>query len=167
MASKQSKIEIRLSARDELSLALRKAKAEVGAFAGSVSGATAPFRSLLSSALSLKTALGGLVAGAGGTAIGTTLIQEASKADTAIFNLQSSIQAANRDFRVGGADQWGQQIKSLAAELKIYSETAVQQAAAKTIDMTKRLGLSEQQMVKVIRAAANLSAGKFELSNGV
>ena len=64
MASK-SKIEIILNAKDTgLTAAMTKAKAQVSAFSASISSASAPFRSLISSALSLKTTLAGLVAGA-------------------------------------------------------------------------------------------------------
>jgi hypothetical protein len=170
MATKNSKIEILLSAKDTgLQTALKRAQVEVRGFGLSVAGAAVPFKSLISSAMSLSTTLAGIgaVGVAGIALIGRSMLREAAAADTAVFNLQSSIQAANREFKVGSAGQWGQQVKELTAELKIYSQTAVQEAATKTIDMTKRLGLSEQQMVKVIRAAANLSAGKFDLSNGV
>lgn len=91
----------------------------------------------------------------------------AMESDKAAFNLGTSIQAANREFKVGASQDWARNVKQLTEELKVYSSQAVTQAAAKTIDMTKRLGLSEQQMLKVIRAAANLSAGKFDLSEGV
>lgn len=90
-------------------------------------------------------------------------IGKSSDFETASFNLEKSIEAANRQFRVGSAAQWEQNIDELGSRLKVYSETELRQAVSRTIDMTKRLGLSAQQMVKVTEIAADLGAGKFSL----
>lgn len=121
--------------------------------------------------VSMRTKVAGAIAAIGGVyAVGTayrSVVGAAEEADKASFNLGTSVQAANREFRVGDAKSWQATIKALAGELKIYSTSAITEASAKTIDMTKRLGLNQQEMVKVLRAAANLSAGKFELADGV
>lgn len=119
----------------------------------------------------LRTKVAGAVAAIGGLyavkATWTSLTTAAMEADKATFNLSTSINAANREFQVGSTASWAQNVRALTDELKVYSASAVTDAAAKTVDMTKRLGLNEEQMVKVIRAAANLGAGKFELADSV
>ncbi|MDX9916111.1 MAG: hypothetical protein RBS49_09500, partial [Sphaerochaeta sp.] len=47
------------------------------------------------------------------------------------------------------------------------SENALKNAISRTIDMTKRLGLSKDQMEEVIRRTADLSAGKTDLEGGI
>lgn len=89
-------------------------------------------------------------------------------AETAQFGLQASVQAAGREFEnTGGLDMWQGKVKELSADLRIYSETDVANAAARTIDMTKRLGLSADQMDTLIRRTADLSAGKTDLEGGI
>jgi hypothetical protein len=168
MASKKTNIEIFLTVKDAgLRGALAKSRALVTGFASSVRNAVSPLQSLAGAALNLKTALAGALGAAGAGVFGATVLQAATAADRALFNLKTSVAAANREFQVGDTKAWAANVSALSKELQIYSTSAVTAAAAKTIDMTKRLGLSEQQMLKVIRAAANLSAGKFELSDGV
>lgn len=119
----------------------------------------------------LATKVIGLVAAYAGLRAAKSMLSSVTDAaiesDKAAFNLGTSVAAANREFKVGSAESWSRTVETLTKELKIYSRTAISEAAAKTVDMTKRLGLSEQQMIKVIRAAANLSAGKFDLADGV
>lgn len=121
--------------------------------------------------VSMRTKILGAVTAIGGIyAVKTTfdsLTTAAMEADKASFNLGTSIQAANREFQVGSTESWRKNVAALSSELKIYTTQALEQAASKTVDMTKRLGLSEQQMVKVIRAAGNLGAGKFDLAESV
>ncbi len=89
-------------------------------------------------------------------------------ADTAAFNLQSSLAAANREFDdIGSIEAWGNSIERLSQKLRIYSKSDLKTAAARTIDMTKRLGMSREQMEEVIERTADLSAGKFELKDGI
>lgn len=90
-------------------------------------------------------------------------IAKSSDFETASFNLSKSIEAANRQFNIGSAQDWEGHIEELGRRLKIYSETELREAASKTIDMTKRLGLSAEQMVKVTEIAGDLGAGKFDL----
>ncbi|SHO52840.1 hypothetical protein [Desulfopila aestuarii] len=92
---------------------------------------------------------------------------ESAALDTAAFNMQSSLEAANRQFELGSAAKWEEGIKSLQATLRVYSETELRNATAKTIDMTKRLGLSADQMKKVIEVSGELGAGKFGLAESV
>lgn len=80
---------------------------------------------------------------------------------TANFALKASTMAANREFsNTASVAQWKQAIRELSAELKIYSEAGLTNAAARTQDMTKRLGLSYGQMVEVLRRAGEMAAGR-------
>jgi hypothetical protein len=94
-------------------------------------------------------------------------IGKASEFSTANFGMRSSIEAANRQFDVGSAAGWEDTIKDLQQTLRIFSETDLRNASARTIDMTKRLGLSAEQMKKVIQVSADLSSGKTNLVDGV
>lgn len=119
----------------------------------------------------LRTKVAGAVAAIGGLyavkATWTSLTTAAMDADKATFNLSTSINAANREFQVGSTASWAQNVRALTEELKVYSGQAIEEAAAKTIMMTKRYQLNEQQMVKVIRAAANLGVGNYDLAQSV
>jgi tape measure domain-containing protein len=102
MASK-SKIEVILSAKDSgLTTALKRGQAELRLFAGQVQGAVSPFGSLINSALSLKTALAGIVAGAGITALGRSLLtagQEMDKLRLAYGAITGSSQSAAEEMQ--------------------------------------------------------------------
>ncbi|MDY0398804.1 MAG: hypothetical protein RBR03_09110 [Desulfuromonas thiophila] len=92
----------------------------------------------------------------------------AREAETAQFGLTASVEAASREFtNTGGLDAWQAKVRQLSADLRIYSETDVANAASRTIDMTKRLGLSAEQMEELIRRTADLSAGKTDLEGGI
>ncbi len=92
----------------------------------------------------------------------------AKEAETAQFGLTASVEAAGREFsNTGGLDDWQAKVRQLSADLRIYSETDVANAASRTIDMTKRLGLSAEQMEELIRRTADLSAGKTDLEGGI
>ncbi len=92
----------------------------------------------------------------------------AKEAETAQFGLTASVEAAGREFsNTGGLDAWQAKVRQLSADLRIYSETDVANAASRTIDMTKRLGLSAEQMEELIRRTADLSAGKTDLEGGI
>jgi len=88
--------------------------------------------------------------------------------DAAVFSMSQSVEAANREFdHVGSVAEWRDTVKTLSAELKVYSETALNNAISRTVDMTKRLGLEKEQMEEVIRRSADLSAGKTTLEGGI
>lgn len=90
------------------------------------------------------------------------------RADEAMFSMQSSIKAASREFEnTGSIDEWEGAVGRLSDELKIYSESALRGAISRTVDMTKRLGLSSDQMEEVIRRSADLGAGKTDLSGAI
>lgn len=98
----------------------------------------------------------------------STITTAARDAEQSQFNLTASVQAAGREFEnTGGLDDWQSKITELSAKLKIYSESDVANAAARTIDMTKRLGLSAEQMNVLIQRTADLSAGKTDLEGGI
>lgn len=115
-------------------------------------------------------AMGGAAALGGIYAIGqalTAAVQKSGELDTAAFNMQSSLAAANRQFDVGSVESWEKRIQSLQKSLRVYSETELRQATAGTIDMTKRLGFSAEQMQKVIQVSGDLGSGKFGLAESV
>lgn len=89
-------------------------------------------------------------------------------ADKATFSLQQSVAAANREFKnTGDLDTWNGAVGRLSGELKVYSETSIKDAISRTIDMTKRLGLSAKEMEVVIQRTGDLSVGKVDLTGGV
>ncbi|SDP69766.1 phage tail tape measure protein [Desulforhopalus singaporensis] len=112
------------------------------------------------------------VAGLVGAYLGFNLLSSTvniiKEANSASFELESSLEAANREFdKVGSMETWGKTVDSLSEKLRIYSKTDIRSAAAQTIDMTKRLGLSAEQMEIVIARTADLSAGKTTLLGGI
>jgi len=112
----------------------------------------------------IKTLLAGVV---GFEAIrnATRIMQDA---DSAAFSMQTSVAAANREFeKVGTVEEWENTIRNLSNELRIYSDTALKNAVSRTVDMTKRLGLSKDQMEEVIKRSADLGAGKVELEGAI
>ena len=116
----------------------------------------------------LITPLKGLVAayaGFAGIRAATSILAEA---DQAAFNLKSSVAAANREFEnTGSVKDWENAIGRLSDELVVYSDTALKNAVSRTVDMTKRLGLSKSQMEEVIKRSADLGAGKVELTGAI
>ncbi len=96
-------------------------------------------------------------------------VEVVQRSDQAIFNLKSSVSAANREFGagVGTVTGWESAVKRLSGELLIYSDTALRNAISRTVDMTKRLGLSRDQMETVIKRSADLAAGKTDLEGGI
>jgi len=90
------------------------------------------------------------------------------KAELAAFNMEKSVEAANREFEnTGSLDHWQNAVRRLSDELKIYSDSSIKNAISRTVDMTKRLGLSTDQMEEVIRRSADLGAGKVELEGAI
>lgn len=100
---------------------------------------------------------------------GQYVLQNLRQSEQSMYGLEASVRAANREFGVGigTMDGWQQRLQQLGAELKIYSNSELRNAASRTIDMTKRLGLSVEQMQKVIEIAGNLGAGKTDLEGSV
>lgn len=93
-----------------------------------------------------------------------TLLENASKS---AYALESSLKAANRQFEVGSLERWQDTIERLSEKLRIYSKSDLQAATARTVDMTKRLGMSADQMEKIIELSGDLSAGKTTLVGGI
>lgn len=95
----------------------------------------------------------------------TTIIKSA---DQALFNMTSSVNAANREFEnIGTIEEWEGAVTRLSEELRIYSESSLRDAISRTVDMTKRLGLSKEQMEEVIKRSADLGAGKTDLTGAI
>ena len=112
----------------------------------------------------IKTMLAGVV----GFAAIKNAVQIMQNADQAAFNMSTSIAAANREFKnAGSVKEWENTVADLSKELRIYSDTALEGAISRTIDMTKRLGLSKDQMTEVIKRSADLGAGKVELEGAI
>ena len=95
------------------------------------------------------------------------MVSATMEAETSTYMLESAVAAANRQFSVGSVDDWRGRIARLGEQLKVYSTTELETATAKTIEMTKRLGLTTEQMEEVIRVSADLSAGKTDLAGGI
>jgi hypothetical protein len=89
--------------------------------------------------------------------------------DRALNGMRASVAAAGREFgaRVGTVEHWEGAMQRLRNELRIYSERDVAAATERTVTMTKRLGLSADQMEVVLKRAAALGAGKTDLTNAV
>ncbi len=112
------------------------------------------------------------IAGFIGAYAGVETIRRAAvilkEAETASFSLSSSLKAANREFEnIGSMAEWEKMLHSLAKQLKIYSQSELKEAASRTVDMTKRLGLEKEQMKEVIARSADLAAGKTDLAGAV
>lgn len=157
----KSNIEIILSAKDtNLLTIMRKGQMAVKAFTAEVSGGSGQLASMRAQVLQLAGAFAGLSAiGEVGAMLKT--------ADQNAFAMAASIKAANREFAVGSAGEWEQTIADLSQKLKIYSQSDIKGATARTIDMTKRLGLNAEQMKRVIELSADLAAGRTDLEGGV
>ncbi|MDD5049719.1 MAG: hypothetical protein PHH09_12410, partial [Methanoregulaceae archaeon] len=98
----------------------------------------------------------------------TSMIDILKTGEQAQFAMTSSVQAANREFQnTGSLSYWEAAIKDLSRELLIYSESSLKGAVSRTVDMTKRLGLSADQMKVLISRTADLSAGKTDLNGGI
>lgn len=130
------------------------------------------FNKEVKSGNNLISSLKGNIAGLAGAYIGfeafSKVKQIMSDASTAAYTLESSLKAANREFdNVGSAESWAASIDRISKNLKIYSKTEVQNAASRTLDMTKRLGMSADQMERIIALSGDLSAGKTDLVGGI
>ncbi len=117
-------------------------------------------------------ALEGAVGGIVGAFVGFNAISGAvrimQEAGQAAYNLEASLRAARREFGdIGDERQWEQAIDRLSGKLRVYSKTDLQLASSRTVDMTKRLGLSAEQMERVIELTGDLSAGKTTLEGGI
>jgi|GEM_PF-2029901 len=113
-------------------------------------------------------ALKGMLAGVVGFQALRNVTNIMRDAENAAFAMQASVSAANREFdNVGSVSAWEQTVKNLSGELRIYSDTSLKNAISRTVDMTKRLGLSKDQMEEVIKRSADLGAGKVELEGAI
>ena len=144
---------------------LAQAKQNLKTKLNELSGATTSYTK--TSKLSLAQ-LGAMAGGFYGVVNGVkALINATSAGETSTYLLEAAIDAANRQFDVGSMDDWSNRLQQLSSELRIYSQTELESATAKTIEMTKRLGLTADQMERVITVSADLSAGKTDLAGGI
>ncbi len=173
--SKKNTVEIILTALDKgFSRAVNKGKGklqELGTKADTAQKKLRTLNSTTNSSAKSVNALRNQVVGLVGAFVGVQVISQAGqmmkKASTAANDLEASLKAANRQFEVGSLSEWEDAIGRLSDKLKIYSETDIKNATARTVDMTKRLGLSAEQMEKVIALTGDLSAGKTNLEDGI
>ena len=116
----------------------------------------------------LEGAVGGLVGAYLGLEGVSSIVSLMEKTGTAAFTLEASLKAASREFAdTGSMEEWGASIDRLSDKLQIYSKSDLQTAAAQTVDMTKRLGFSNEQMEQMIELTGDLSAGRTTLSGGI
>ncbi|PIE72293.1 MAG: hypothetical protein CSA20_08495 [Deltaproteobacteria bacterium] len=116
----------------------------------------------------LESAIGGLAGAYLGLQGISSAVQLMEKAGTAAFTLESSLTAASRQFaNTGSLEQWEGVIGRLSKRLRIYSESDLKVASARTVDMTKRLGFTREQMEELIRLTGDLSAGRVDLEGGI
>ncbi len=102
------------------------------------------------------------------TTVVRSIVEATKEAEQSQFNLQASVKAASREFgNTGTLDYWQGKVKEMSAALKVYSEADVANAISRTVDMTKRLGMSSEQMEELIKRSADLSAGKTDLQGGI
>lgn len=102
------------------------------------------------------------------TTVVRSIVEATKEAEQSQFNLQASVKAASREFgNTGTLDFWQGKVKEMSAALKVYSEADVANAVSRTVDMTKRLGMSSEQMEELIKRSADLSAGKTDLQGGI
>lgn len=124
-----------------------------------------------------KNSLGGLAVGfgvvvGGLAAAGVALDELTSKAvenQQAMFNVGAAAAAANSEFgdSVGTVESWTGSIKATSDQLRVFGDQDIANATARLIDMTKRLGFSEEQMQTLRARTADLSAGKVDLTGGI
>jgi hypothetical protein len=140
---------------------LNKSQKAYKAFNSSMSAGNRVMSGVTANIRNLVAAYAGFSAIAGATRI----MQDS---ETAMYNMQASVNAANREFgNVGNVEEWESAISRMSEELKIYSDTALKNAVSRTVDMTKRLGLSKDQMEEVIKRSADLGAGKTTLEGSI
>jgi hypothetical protein len=168
MATRSEILELVIRAKDA---ATKEVKGIAGAFktgrdAFSAFNKEAKIGSGITSAL--KNQVVGLIGAFAGFQAIKNAVKIMQDADNAAFSMRTSVAAANREFNnVGSVESWERTIKDLSGELKIYSDTALKNAVSRTVDMTKRLGLSEEQMKEVIKRSADLGAGKVNLEGAI
>lgn len=150
---------------DQIQAGSKQAKLAIEAFNTASSNGQAVMRNLTVGAKDLVTAYLSIQ---GARAAFTGMIEILKGAEKAQFTMTSSVQAASREFEKTGSLQfWQNSVKELSKDLVVYSEGAIKKAISRTIDMTKRLGLSADEMKIVIKRTADLSAGKTDLEGGI
>ncbi len=91
------------------------------------------------------------------------------EAETAMFNLNSAVDAASQQFgdSAGNIDDWSDAIDRLSDRLRIYSRTELREAAAMTIEQTKHFGFAADQMEEIVARAAEITAGQVPLEQAI
>lgn len=85
----------------------------------------------------------------------------AIEGEKAFFNLAAAVAAANREFDTGDLEHWKAVLKEVGDEVRVFSERELANAGTRLIDMTKRLGLTADQMEQVLRRSLDVGAGRF------
>ena len=96
-------------------------------------------------------------------------METAKETQRAMFNLEAAVGAANREFgsAVGTTESWNKRVREVSDSLRVFTDRDVADASARLVDMTKRLGFTEEQMETLLRRTGDLSAGKVDLSSGI
>ena len=159
--AKSSRIEILLSAKDTgLRAALKTGQAELRTFAARVGEATRPLGSLVSGALSLKTALAGLAGGVGVTALSRSLLEAGQNMD-----------ALNRGFQAVAGQQAGAEmgyVRQTAHELGldlVSTADAYKQLSAAAMG-TALQGKPTQEVFTAMSQAATSLGLSTDAANG-
>ena len=154
-------LDIIIATKDASTATLNRVNTAFAGFRKNLSGMGADVSAATSAIRSLVLAYAGIE----GFRRTADIIKES---DQAIFNLQNSVGAANREFKnTGSVDDWNDAVRRLSGQLKIYTDTELRNAVSRTVDMTKRLGLERGQMEEVIKRSADLGAGKVELTDAI
>lgn len=150
---------------DQIEAGSKKAKLAIEVFNATAGNGQAIMRNLTVGAKDLVTAY--LSIGAAKAAF-SGMVDILKNAEQAQFTMTASIQAASREFeKTGSLTYWQNAVKELSREMVVYSEGSIKNAISRTVDMTKRLGLSADEMKIVIKRTADLSAGKTDLEGGI
>lgn len=151
---------------DRAAKAGEKAAAATKKTGDSAATAGDKFKSIISKAAGL-TAIAGTI-----TAIAVAvrdLVGAAAEAETANFNLAASALAANQEFGdgVGDLESWQKTLQEVGDQVKVFSDKELANAGSRLIDMTKRLGFTEEQMGEILRRSADVGAGKFGIEDTI
>lgn len=159
----RSTVEIILAAKDvSLTSALKRGQTELKAFGGQVQNALTPFRSLISAAFSLKTALAGLATGVGISALSATLIEAGQKMDRlrlSFTSISGSGENAARqlEFVRTSAKTLGLDLETAAEAFKGISAAA--QGTTLEGDKTQKIFLAVSKASTVLGLSADETKG--------
>lgn len=88
-----------------------------------------------------------------------SLAANADEVAQSMFNFEASLKAAQLTLGpvVGSTSAWTETIKRLRTEFQVFSERDIRGAVTQTLNLTKALSLTQDQMTDIIRVAAALA----------